>query len=224
MTVFYFQDDFWEGIAELPRKLQDKAIASLVRYHFTGEEPDFSGPAATPFKLVKSRIDMSKKQALNRSKKQEPNENQNGTKQKPNANQSETKQEPEQNQEQTKEEPNANLYRDRDRDIGKKESPPYGGDKKEKTLTRFSPPSTEQIREYIEEKGFTFDAERFHDFYEANGWMVGKNKMRDWKAAARNWQARESQYPSSKPKKTRKEADLDAGLSEYVSALQNPFA
>ena len=31
------------------------------------------------------------------------------------------------------------------------------------------------------------DSQRFHDFYSSKGWMVGKNKMKDWKAAARNW-------------------------------------
>jgi hypothetical protein len=31
------------------------------------------------------------------------------------------------------------------------------------------------------------DAQRFHDFYTAKGWMIGKNKMKDWKATARNW-------------------------------------
>jgi hypothetical protein len=42
----------------------------------------------------------------------------------------------------------------------------------------------------IEELKIAFpnlDAERFHDFYSSKGWMVGKNKMQDWKAAARNW-------------------------------------
>jgi hypothetical protein len=34
------------------------------------------------------------------------------------------------------------------------------------------------------------DAQRFHDFYSSKGWMIGKNKMKDWKAAARNWLSR----------------------------------
>jgi hypothetical protein len=34
------------------------------------------------------------------------------------------------------------------------------------------------------------DAQRFHDFYSSKGWMVGKNKMKDWRAAARNWLSR----------------------------------
>ena len=59
-------------------------------------------------------------------------------------------------------------------------------EKKEKT-TRFVPPTIDQIQEYIKEKGFNVDAERFYLFYESKGWMVGKNKMKSWTAAVCNW-------------------------------------
>ena len=53
---------------------------------------------------------------------------------------------------------------------------------------RFEPPSIEDVKAYAGEKGYAnVDAERFCDFYESKGWMVGKNKMKDWKAAVRNW-------------------------------------
>lgn len=58
---------------------------------------------------------------------------------------------------------------------------------KEKSGHRFSPPTIEEIRAYILEKGYSFEAERFFDFYQSKGWFVGKNKMKDWKAAVRNW-------------------------------------
>lgn len=51
----------------------------------------------------------------------------------------------------------------------------------------FRPPSLAEIVAYIAEKGYKVDAERFFDFYESKGWMVGKSKMKDWKAAVRNW-------------------------------------
>lgn len=56
--------------------------------------------------------------------------------------------------------------------------------------TTFSPPSISEISEFISENGYTVDAQQFIDHYTANGWMVGKNKMRDWKAAVRNWDRR----------------------------------
>lgn len=58
--------------------------------------------------------------------------------------------------------------------------------------TRFVPPSCDEVREYCLEQGYTcVKPERFVDYYTANGWMVGKNKMKDWKAAVRGWESRE---------------------------------
>ena len=57
---------------------------------------------------------------------------------------------------------------------------------------RFAPPTLENVSEYCREMGYTnVDAARFIDFYTSNGWMVGKNRMKDWKAAVRNWDRRE---------------------------------
>lgn len=53
--------------------------------------------------------------------------------------------------------------------------------------TAFVPPSLQQVQAYISEKGYAIDAEHFIDFYTSKGWMVGKNKMKDWKAAVRTW-------------------------------------
>lgn len=53
---------------------------------------------------------------------------------------------------------------------------------------RFVKPTVEQIQAYIDEKKLHFDAERFFDYYESKGWMVGKNHMKDWKAACRTWE------------------------------------
>lgn len=53
---------------------------------------------------------------------------------------------------------------------------------------RFTPPTTEEVRQYCAERNNGIDAERFVNFYESKGWMVGKNKMKDWKAAVRNWE------------------------------------
>ncbi len=55
----------------------------------------------------------------------------------------------------------------------------------------FSPPTVEEVKQYCREKGYCLDAERFADYYESNGWMVGKNRMKDWKAAVRNWNRKE---------------------------------
>ena len=60
---------------------------------------------------------------------------------------------------------------------------------KEKSPTsRFVPPTIDQIRDYCIERNNLVDPERFYNFYQAKGWMVGKNKMKDWKAAVRTWE------------------------------------
>ena len=63
-------------------------------------------------------------------------------------------------------------------------------DKKEK-LTLFHPPSIEEVSSYCKERGNNVDAQQFIDFYTTKGWMVGKNKMKDWKACVRTWERRD---------------------------------
>lgn len=52
---------------------------------------------------------------------------------------------------------------------------------------KFKKPTIDEIASYISEQGYELDAEHFYDHYESNGWYVGKNKMKDWRAAVRNW-------------------------------------
>lgn len=53
---------------------------------------------------------------------------------------------------------------------------------------RFIPPTVEEVRAYCQERKNRVDPERFVAFYESKGWMVGKNKMKDWKAAVITWE------------------------------------
>jgi len=54
--------------------------------------------------------------------------------------------------------------------------------------SRFVPPTHAEVFVYCDERQNNVDPERFINFYESKGWMVGKNKMKDWKAAVRNWE------------------------------------
>lgn len=62
---------------------------------------------------------------------------------------------------------------------------------KRSTRKVFSPPTVEEVREYCAERGNFVDPEAFVDFYESKGWLVGKTKMKDWKAAIRTWERSE---------------------------------
>ena len=66
------------------------------------------------------------------------------------------------------------------------------------TRTRFIPPKREEVQAYCQERQNDVDVERFVDYYTSNGWMVGKNRMKDWKAAVRTWE--KNGYGKSKPK------------------------
>lgn len=53
---------------------------------------------------------------------------------------------------------------------------------------RFTPPTLEEVTAYCQERNKGVDPQRWYDFYTAKGWMIGKNKMKDWKAAVRTWE------------------------------------
>ena len=65
----------------------------------------------------------------------------------------------------------------------------------------FKKPTLEEVKEYCEERNNGIDAETFINFYESKGWMVGKNKMKDWKACIRTWER------NRKPNKDKKLTD-----------------
>lgn len=67
---------------------------------------------------------------------------------------------------------------------------PSDDGKRDTRAARFTPPTVDDVAAYVREKGYHVNAERFVSFYQQKGWMVGKNRMKDWKAAVRNWETR----------------------------------
>lgn len=72
-------------------------------------------------------------------------------------------------------------------------------------IGRFTPPNVEEVAAYCQERGNSISPEAFMDYYSSKGWMVGKNKMKDWKAAVRNWERRQNPKPAINQDQT----DLD---------------
>ena len=70
---------------------------------------------------------------------------------------------------------------------------------------RFEKPTLSQITQYCLERNNNVNAEQFYDYYESNGWKVGKNSMKDWKAAVRTWE--KNNY--NKPAKSNKQNAID---------------
>lgn len=80
------------------------------------------------------------------------------------------------------------LFRDRQRFKKRRE----GEEKENEKKKRFIPPTPAEIAEFVKAENLKIDPQRFHNHYEANGWRVGKNPMKNWKATARNWKPEES--------------------------------
>ena len=57
-----------------------------------------------------------------------------------------------------------------------------------KKRSTFSPPTLDDVKAYCAQRGNRVDPERWYDHYTSNGWMVGRAKMKDWKAAVRTWE------------------------------------
>ena len=81
---------------------------------------------------------------------------------------------------------------------------------------RFEKPSISDIKQYCIERNNNVNAEQFFDYYESNGWKVGKNSMKDWKAAVRTWERSEYRKPTQK-KNSKQDAinDLRDLMNEY---------
>ena len=172
--VFY--RSFFEAVEDLPPEDFKQAVTAIMRYALDGTADDVNGVAKSILIMARPQIDKNNKRY------------ENGTRggRKPNDNQTITKMEPKC----SNPKPNVNVN-DNVNDI------------KENTLKsvkekRFAPPTPENVREYCREKGLNVDADRFVDFYESKNWYVGKNKMKDWKAAARNWARSQRQESTAK--------------------------
>ena len=81
-------------------------------------------------------------------------------------------------------------------------------------INRFIPPTIEQVREYCESRNNGIDPEHFVDFYSSKGWMIGKNKMKDWKAAVRTWENK------NKEKKRQEQKEYEA---THITDLDDIF-
>lgn len=81
---------------------------------------------------------------------------------------------------------------DSDSDIYKKEKKES---KKKEKQKAFIPPTLDEVKAYVKEKGYTFSPDAFVGYYGSNGWMVGRTKMKDWKSACVTWQSKEAKKP-----------------------------
>lgn len=174
---------YLEAIEPLNDAERGRLFTACLFYSMTGEVPELRGNERFVFAGMKSQIDRDSKQYESRCETNRKNGSLGG---------------------QTKpSERNQSLPNATDRP----QTPPKEKEKaKEKTKAkdngdcadgprRFTKPTVDEIRAYCRERGNAIDAQRFFDFYEAKGWRVGNQPMKDWQAAVRTWEGRESTKP-----------------------------
>lgn len=81
---------------------------------------------------------------------------------------------------------------------------------------RFTKPTIQELKEYCLERKNEVDAEQFFNYYESNGWKVGRNSMKDWKSAVRTWERNNKQF--AKTQTVKAEPDW---MKDYVKDLES---
>ena len=214
---FTYYKSFAEGLKEVDDHTYRRLSDAIVNYALYDEEPDLNGLEMTVFQAWKANVDASNRRKENGRSGGRPKEKTIG-------------------------------YEDKtigyeDKTIG------YDTDnhrlhdvKPNKTVTvtetltktetknrdrRFTPPTPDEVRDYVREKNYNVDADKFCDFYESKGWMIGKNKMKDWKASVRTWARSQRQEVTANGKNTNKfnnfeqsDTDWDAVADMVIEAQE----
>lgn len=218
---FVFYGSFYEAISVLPLENQARIYDAIFKFAFENIETELDGIELAVFLLIKPQLLANRAKYENgckggRPRKQDETEsqaedNRNVSETEPNDNRNKTEIKPKQNLTETKAKPNENDNVNENVDIKEKD---YGVVPKEKT-TRFLPPTLEEVRNYCQERDNSVDAEKFYDFYQSKGWYVGKNKMKDWRAAVRTWEKEAGSRAN-----TQRSAAVNG---QPISATGNPF-
>lgn len=85
------------------------------------------------------------------------------------------------------------------------------------TRSKFIPPTLEEVIDYCNERGKGVDPQKWYDHYTSNGWKVGKNPMKDWRAAVRTWER--TDYPSGYPRGPKQEVARQSNYQQTKSRL-----
>lgn len=221
---FVFLCSWAEAMADLEPIDRCAAYDAIIAYVESGILPEgLTGSVKIAFKFMQRDVDRAKEQYENKCKKNRESARKRWDKaDSENANEEEKEEEKEGMQtdaDAEKEMPNMQTdadgcermqtdangendmpYIDNDNDNDFKEKLPKGS--KKKNAQRFSAPSVTDVIEFAESKGYELDAEAFVDYYTSVGWKVGRNPMRDWRAAVGTWCRREKseQQPAITPR------------------------
>lgn len=214
-TQFTFYASFFDAVSRIKKKA-DRADAydAICAYALREEEPDFSkmsDAAQIAFLLIKPNLDSSRRKAKS---------GKDGGSKKANGKQNESK--PEANSKQEEHESEKEKEIEKEGEIENECYPPTplsGGTK----AKRFISPTVDEVAAYCQERGNGIDPEAFVDFYASKGWMVGKNPMKDWKAAVRTWERSEGRGTSGAGNRVQPRATEEHGLDKLRRLYEEEF-
>lgn len=171
---FLIYKSFYKPISRLSDKQLGRLFRAIFQYHL-GEVVTIEGDIEMAFEFFKSQfeLDENKYQSIVERNRE------NGRKAAIKKEQNEEPKQPNGGEWVRNNPVVADNDNDKDNDIIEKES--------KKKNVRFSPPTIEEVKQFIAEKGYSVNAESFFSYYESNGWMVGRNKMKKWQAAVAKW-------------------------------------
>lgn len=178
---FTFFRSFRDAIKMTPPKDQLVLYKAIADYALDRIEPDISRLSTAGriyWTALRPNIDSGIVRYLNGCKGGAPKGNSNARKT--------TKKQPAINRKTTKPLLNKNIEKNEE-----------GSNRERKTHITFIVPAKREIEDYISSAGLNVDASQFIDYYTSNNWMVGRNKMKDWQAAIRNWARRDKLLPKS---------------------------
>lgn len=209
---FTFYRSYYEAVKAIPKRDQLAVLMAICAYALDGEEPELSGFPAAAFALVRTSLDLGRNRAESGKRGGQAKSKQNGSKTEANEKQIEIclEQNGKQNESTEKKEKSPLSSPLSSPPTPPTSIPPIIPPKeKEKgsAALRFAPPTVDEVRAYCLERGNSVDPARFVDFYTCKGWMVGKTKMKDWKAAVRTWEHKNAeastppQEETTRPKK-----------------------
>lgn len=216
-TQFTFYASFFDAVSRIKKKA-DRADAydAICAYALREEDPDFSkmsDAAQIAFLLIKPNLDSSRRKAKS---------GKDGGSKKANGKQNVSKQEANCKQEERESEKEKEKEKEKEGEIENECYPPTplsGGAK----AKRFIPPTVDEVAAYCQERGNGLDPETFVDFYASKGWMVGKNPMKDWKAAVRTWERSEGRGTSGAGNRVQPRATEEHGLDKLRRLYEEEF-
>ena len=188
---FIFYRSFFEALQGCPDDLRLQVYEEIMRYGlYSDHVSKLEGVGKSLFELVRPQLDANIRRRENG--KAGAKYGQHRSKTTPRRPLTDPKATPNQPQDDPKATPNVNVNVNDNVNVNANvnDNIIVG---KPTTRTTFTKPTIELVERYVLDHGYNMDAREFYDYYEANGWMVGKNKMKSWTAAVANWNRREKE-------------------------------